>query len=155
MLTFKLFFWSWFYSLFNISWSVLYSSLFINSDWFVVFFVFSAAISVLFDFLSCNVRFLMKLEISFIKYIDEYLESVKEEKECSLMIFQDALIVSKSFIWLQLKLYVAKMLLNMLFSWYSIWFTTHSCSMLNIKFLWVSICFHQLLIIRLCITVAC
>jgi len=55
-------------------------------------------ISVLFDFSSCDVRFLMKLEISFTEYINEYLESVKEKKEHSLMIFQDTLIVSRSFI---------------------------------------------------------
>ncbi len=155
MLTSELFFWFWFCSSFNISWSVSFSLLFIDSDWFVVFFVFSVAISVLFDFSSCDVWFLMKLEISFIEYIDEYLESVREEKEHSLMIFQDALIVSRSFIWLKLRLYIAKMLLNTLFSWYSTWLTTCSCSMLNIKFLQVSICFHQLLIIRLCVTVAC
>ena len=154
-LTSESFFWSWFCSSFNISWSVSCSSLFIDSDWFVVFFVFSVAISVLFDFSSCNVQFLMKLEISFIEYINEYLESVRKEKEHSLIIFRDALIVSRSSIWLQLKLYVAKMLLNTSFSWYSTWLTTRSCSMLNIKFLRVSICFHQLLIIRLCVTVAC
>ncbi len=57
----------------------------------------------------------MKLEISFTEYINKYLESVREEKEYSLMIFQDALIVNKSFIWLQLKLYVAKMQLNTIF----------------------------------------
>jgi len=155
MLTSELFFWSWFYSSFNISWSVSCSSLFINFDWFVVFFVFSVAISVLFDFSSCDVRFLMRLETSFTEYINEYFESMKEEKEHSLIIFQDALIINRSFIWLQLKLYVAEMLLNTSFSWYSTWLTTRSCSMLNIKFLRVSICFRQLLIIRLFVTVTC
>jgi len=51
---------------------------------------------VLFNFSSCDVQFLMRLETSFIEYIDKYLESMKEEKEHSLIIFQDALIVSKS-----------------------------------------------------------